>query len=373
MSKEQALLTLQNLKQRYGIKPITYDNSTEMDVQQVCNGCKETKSLSEFGKTMRKGIAMYYRCRACNVKQTQKSQNTLNGFLNVMLNNSKSKSKLRSDTGRTANHTLTIAQLKQMVLDQEGNCFISGQTLKFQQRSEWQASLERKNNDLDYSWENCCLIALEFNTAAQWTRKKFNYAFSHTETVDHDMIGLAAIPPFVSAEKFNRSAQFKDINGVKMYRCNGCASWKSAEQFTRHKESNCFSCKELSNDAQSNTWLPIFNKLTHHAKHRSNRRASAGRTNMHGVMTLDDVIEIYIDQLGLCAYSGLQLRQSGDWKCSLERIDTSIGYFPFNCCLIVMELNSIDRSADSKTEYLSSGWSKEKYLKLREQVKNNVL
>jgi hypothetical protein len=93
---------------------------------------------------------------------------------------------------------------------------------------------------------------------------------------------------------------------------------------------------------------------------------------MDGSLTMDSMIKMFIAQKGLCAYSGLQLRPKGDWMISLERIDTTLGYFADNCCLIVKEMNSTDHSSTGKIGESGSGWSKEKYLELRSEYETRV-
>lgn len=82
------------------------------------------------------------------------------------------------------------------------------------------------------------------------------------------------------------------------------------------------------------------------------------------------VIEIFDEQRGLCAYSGIPMTfgsyHRDDWMCSAERKDTSIGYTRENVCFICYELNTtvILRQGDDRTTG-NSGWSREKvaYLK----------
>lgn len=93
------------------------------------------------------------------------------------------------------------------------------------QRSEWQASIERQDNSLDYSEDNCCVIALEVNTAAQWNRAEFDYAFNHAETVDHEVLGTASIPRFEPKETNIRKPVTQVVDDVKHYNCSACGLW----------------------------------------------------------------------------------------------------------------------------------------------------
>ncbi|CAK0808990.1 unnamed protein product [Prorocentrum cordatum] len=75
-----------------------------------------------------------------------------------------------------------------MLLGQEGRCFYSGVLMEcVVPNSHWRMSLERLDNNLGYSLDNCVLPAAEFNTSdfsknkkgcyevygtAQWSRRK---------------------------------------------------------------------------------------------------------------------------------------------------------------------------------------------------------
>ena len=82
-------------------------------------------------------------------------------------------------------------------------------------------------------------------------------------------------------------------------------------------------------------------------------------------ITLDFLKELYNNQNGKCAYSGLQLllplNNNNDWIMSLERIDTSMGYIIKNVCLICREFNSMDRSILSNKITGSCGWNNKKF------------
>jgi len=81
---------------------------------------------------------------------------------------------------------------------------------------------------------------------------------------------------------------------------------------------------------------------------------------------LEDLIDIYKRQNGLCAYSGLPLMFGNskeiNWKISLERKNTLLGYTKDNVCLICYEFNTGDKTVlyndDSEG---SCGWSVEKF------------
>ena len=56
---------------------------------------------------------------------------------------------------------------------QRGRCAYSHMPMVLQHARGWRCSVERLNNDLGYTPDNCVLICSEFNTRAQWSREKF--------------------------------------------------------------------------------------------------------------------------------------------------------------------------------------------------------
>ena len=79
--------------------------------------------------------------------------------------------------------------------------------------------------------------------------------------------------------------------------------------------------------------------------------------------TYEELLDIYLHQVGRCAYSNKLLELSGEYMMSLERKNTSIGYTKENCCLICIEFNTTDWSiakCDDDDREGSSGWNKEK-------------
>jgi hypothetical protein len=90
-------------------------------------------------------------------------------------------------------------------------------------------------------------------------------------------------------------------------------------------------------------------------------------------LTFDELVNIYRSQKGLCAYSGLPLKFGNsteiNWKMSLERIDTKLGYTKDNVCLICYEYNTGDKrilyNDDSDG---SCAWSAEKFRYIFEHI-----
>jgi hypothetical protein len=78
--------------------------------------------------------------------------------------------------------------------------------------------------------------------------------------------------------------------------------------------------------------------------------------------------EIFNNQHGLCAYSGIPLNfgdcRTTNWVCSLERLNVYNGYTKENVCLVASEFNTGDQTRIYKehNKYRGNcGWSKEKF------------
>eukprot|EP00438_Fugacium_kawagutii_P024267 Skav222463 [mRNA] locus=scaffold5414:30010:47306:- [translate_table: standard] len=135
-------------------------------------------------------------CRSCKRKEDRARRSTLRGHVQNCLNNARTRSKKRSQA-----FTLTFSQVLNMLRQQQGRCYYSGVPLEYKQiHSDWRLSIERLNNSIGYTNENCVLIAIEFNTpdysrnkaatevfgTAQWSREKAKDAVSYFQTTWQD-------------------------------------------------------------------------------------------------------------------------------------------------------------------------------------------
>ena len=97
--------------------------------------------------------------------------------------------------------------------------------------------------------------------------------------------------------------------------------------------------------------------LASKAKHRDRTK---GR---QGTIDANDLLDLVLEQAGLCAYSGVPLdllRPNSHWRASIERVDTQQGYLRHNCCLIAAEFNSSVNHIPDELSTGSAQWSKHK-------------
>lgn len=104
-------------------------------------------------------------------------------------------------------------------------------------------------------------------------------------------------------------------------------------------------------------------RKTENARYRMNRnnptietvakqklKSSKDRANKKGILfnlSLDDVLEIYTQQRGLCYYSGEPLSlEPGKYMLSIDRIDSAKGYSKENCALCLFKINIMKSDLD---------------------------
>ena len=83
----------------------------------------------------------------------------------------------------------------------------------------------------------------------------------------------------------------------------------------------------------------------------------------HTDIDADYLLDLVLEQGGLCAYSGIPmqlLRPNSHWRVSIEREDISQGYLKGNCCLIAAEFNSsVCKTGENQQDSAGSAqWSK---------------
>merc|ERR550534_2877426 len=97
------------------------------------------------------------------------------------------------------------------------------------------------------------------------------------------------------------------------------------------------------------------------ARRKSKLRASNGRADAGTYdLSLEDVLDLYQEQRGLCYYSGVKMtfRPLSDWMASLERLDNTKGYVRGNVVWICCEFQTSESThrADGPVKG-SSQWS----------------
>jgi len=97
--------------------------------------------------------------------------NSVLGFLRNRYKGAKGSAKRRNLL-----FTLTIDDIFEQVVLQNGCCFYSGLPLFFKENVDWKASIERLDESKGYFLSNIVIVCHEFNTGhTQWSREKIRF------------------------------------------------------------------------------------------------------------------------------------------------------------------------------------------------------
>jgi hypothetical protein len=349
------------------------------DGRKVCSVCMKDQLLELFGPDPRNSIGLQARCNPCQKEYARKYRESDDGFLLSLFGNSKGSSKKRQTSKRVlGEHTLTLKHIKDKLQEQAGLCAISGQLMTLRAHSDYKASIERLDNSSNYTEINFSLVCLEFNTSNQWTKAKHNYAMSHSDILSDEDITkrLDSIrnSKNVSGGQKGYKAKVQEsrttVDDETEYKCNKCNTYKGRNSFDSKISRGCKPCSSLKAKKRCETWRGAMLTLFNSAVGNSKRRNNVGRADMVVSMTFETIVALYEKQKGRCAYSGIIMTTSGDWKISLERVRPWKGYTEDNVVLVAQEFNSIDnRSGETKQ---GSNWSRDKYLHFRQQYEQNI-
>ena len=272
--------------------------------------------------------------------------------------------------GRRSN--IDAQHLLDLVLEQGGLCAYSSIPMELlKPNSHWRMSVERKDNRQGYVQGNCCLIAAEFNSRAQWSKQKVKeVARVRTKEVQlqrlQEDIAVARVRPSPSRTITSQKLQGPDTEG--RWPCTCCGIWKHMSQFPKCSKSRGGfqrQCKQCTGDKQS-AWRQTMRghgqALLANARYRS---STAHTWSGSFTLDMDDVLDMLWLQGGRCYYSGILLHCGAgpaDWVWSIERLDNSVTYNKENCVLIAQEFQTADNSRN-KAKFPVFGtaqWSRSK-------------
>ena len=342
---------------------------------KTCSKCEKDLSHELFYKKSRNHTATYASCKACiaRLKDNDRSSR-FSSLINTARHKQKQWNSLNSRKACTFDVDLQL--LNDLLTSQRGKCYYSKIPLSLRSYSDWQCSLERLNPGLGYSRDNVALIALEFNTAVQWTLTK-----------------IAEVPHFIhraptisNAEFINarykqkrklRKARSKRFETLTDYYCWKCSTWKRHHEFYKHNTCSCRSCEDARVRSYKTDSLRGFAIcLYHSAKFAASKKMTFGcETRNQCTLKVDHIFDMMEAQQFRCYYSGIPMsfRRNSDWRCSIERLDNMHGYTPDNAVLICREFNSADHTtrAGVHSDVSGSGqWNKTKFRHFLDVVQN---
>lgn len=195
--------------------------------------------------------------------------------------------------------------------------------------------------DSGYVLTNVALIAAEFQGPSQWSVEKYR-EFMNLLEVEHKAQEI----DFVACKTGKKKKTFVKrtiINGMNHFICTHCSIAKPSDEFGKDPCRGCKSCRYKLYEAYNATPRGKFVSLLSGMNSSSKRRG-------HGNISISmvDLIDLWKSQGGLCAYSGIPMKFSSWWKCSIERIDINRGYLFDNICFICHEFNTPDQTNRSR-------------------------
>lgn len=356
----------------------------EKSQQKTCSKCDLVKSWNEFGKAPSLLFGLQSICKLCaSIKKYNRFNQSEDSFFGRIF--SSCKSNLNNKKRDLGEFTLTLEQLKNKWVAQNGKCFISGVKMSTGVHVHFKCSPERIDNTISYTDENVVLIIAELNIGGskQFSRDLL-MKICQPDTEDHPSLDeintlgekkantVTVNPPLIT--KTNKQQEI-------LYQCVDCKSFDLVTNFTfkdrktQRRNRKCKVCERIECQQRSITIHGKLNRMIGHAKHATTQRNTVRlRCKTSFEITKIDLINLIQTQRGKCAYSHKNLSFDGKspFHISLERKDVNIGYTKDNIVFICEELNSSNMSAieslHNQEKAGHSGWSVEKFAKFREQV-----
>lgn len=351
----------------------------------LCCDCGIEKTLADFGvKSNGDSVRSY--CKTCDKRRKAEYTRTLRGNTKILVCNARQRS---TKKGLACN--LSSDLILNKILDQQGRCAYSGVQMELLlPHSDWRMSLERVNNAVGYVPENCVLIAAEFNTTENISRRVTNketagsskwsldkvqhFGTERLLHVDLQVLGKSikaareryqSLPaPVVLA---SCECELKELDGdFERFRCSRCGFWKPASLFSLSRNSRRglqSQCKQCAGEYSLYRRLTLRGHVLTMLNHARSRHR-LGKWHGNFEIDLDSVLKMLWFQQGRCFYSDIPLRFAElnvDWMMSLERLDNNKTYTKENTVLVALEFNSADHSRTATSQVFGSGqWSRRK-------------
>ena len=344
-------------------------------ITKVCTGpCGLEKDVGEFYDHSNN-------CKKCYNTKCYDYRRRSDGtnykiFFKMRLRYARSTANTRENRGREEAGicTLTIDDIMDMHEKQKGLCYYSGIPYTCKTKSDFKGSLERLDPSKGYTKDNVVITTSEFNHVSQWSLEKVRelYRLLYTKhdpnIVNFELEKKEKRPPTMYKKEF--------IDGVEHVNCCECKLVKPLTEFTNHLRYGCRECRIKNRKQNYDTPRGHILKLKSSMKDSTKKRNKKRHSHDDSEFELQDMIDLFDSQNGLCAYSGIPMAFGSYnekwWICSPERIDTTKGYVKRNVCLICYEFNTtVHIGGDG-----NSGWSKEKIETLKLALKekyNNVV
>jgi hypothetical protein len=245
---------------------------------------------------------------------------TLNGAITRLIGNAKKDAKVRK--GLSKIFDISHENIQEIYKNQEGKCYYSGINMNYSISNNWKMSLERLNPDLGYILSNVVLCCLEFNNRSQWSNEKINELLKiKSEIIESNIVDFSLKRKI---QKRIIPIQEHIIDNIIHYNCTCCIKIKPIDAFNNTLGA-CKECISIKNKKMKYNPRLAIQILIRNAKSSSKLRKF---DNIE--IDFNFLAEIFNNQHGLCAYSGIPLNfgdcRTTNWVCSLERLNVYNGY-----------------------------------------------
>jgi hypothetical protein len=348
-----------------------------------CPHCHETKPLTCFIRLYRGSEGRVSWCRSCRSESTRRLQKTRRGFLAAALAHTREFARKRLRRGRfgAGIHILPLTTIEQRLGEQEDRCAISRLPMVCMRSSPWALSIDRIDDAIGYTPSNVRLIAAEFNCASKWSPaglRRLHAMAKQGPLTDDEWSRISSSAEtlvLVPKRPFQGTLDQIESQAETLVGCSRCQSlWLPEEVEGRGRMIQCRRCASdyrfTFNTASVACELrQLWGAMKGNTARRSRVRAKRGLPPLAFELTLDDMLRLYLQQRGRCAYSGVPFHHpgihGGDQRTELlrrlspERLDPRRGYEHGNVCFVIRGFQAADHLANIKySNGGSAGWSK---------------
>ena len=259
-----------------------------------CNKCGQVLPKKAFTLQKSGGRKIpYFCCKECKCKIFRLFHRSVRGTLQQILGSARRRAKAKG-----LPCTLTPDDLYRMIKGQRGRCAYSGVPMEIcMPNSHWRMSLERRNNSIGYSRQNCVLVAGEFNTGdfsqgrgvnraivkgtAQWSPSKVQAVFQlRRQKVDLQVFHGDVRKALEKPKLHQLPCQAEPLDGPSaaqpgQIRCSRCQRFLAPRRFTpseRVRGGYCIACKREYNQAFSSTLRGHVQNCLMSARPRARKR-----------------------------------------------------------------------------------------------------
>lgn len=262
----------------------------------------------------------------------------------------------------------------------EHGCFWSGLPMQMKPFCWNKASIDRIDDSIRHCQENCRLTIIALNITRKWNDELMAECMDAYLYSPEPMTEEEALQMCIKQDTVKRArTTIKPRDGCGNLFCTWCDTFRDPTVFlTSDQSAGCKNCrlekKRTRREKDMHTVLRNIFDNTLGAGKKQPFKA--------GDLSLKDLKELFVEQRGLCAISGIRMTLMGHFKVSPERIVSRGQYTKANVALVCQCFNVQDNTVlnkDSGAE--SQGLTKERWSiiidsmiqKKRKEWRRNIL